>query len=319
MTILIHFLLVLTWIFASSGENCDCGLRLQSRIFHGHTARAHKYPWMANIYVNFEPEPFSDEEDGDLDDDEEDWSEPTTRCGGSLLDNQHILTAAHCVIEQGDQPVPINTISVYLGRHQSPKDGEAGSYNVSHVFAHPSYHFGSLAYDMAILRLDKPVTYSTYVSPICILDDSVSLEELSERYAVAGWGITGPQTTAAEYLQETHVDYVDREECNELSKLYMSQKLHMSINSIPDDLQAVKSTHICALNRKTGADACDEDSGGPLMYQNPKNSRWYVTGVVSGSYDVCGVSPYVVGLYTDISKFYKLIKEKVPGACSPAM
>ena len=99
----------------------------------------------------------------------------------------------------------------------------------------------------------------------------------------------------------------------------MSQKLHMSINSIPDDLRAVKNTHICALNRKTGADACDEDSGGPLMHYNPDNGRWYIVAVVSGSYDMCGISPYVVGLYTDVSRFYKLIKERVPEACSPKL
>lgn len=312
---MLFVLLILASITASLCEECDCGLRLTSRIFRGQTAQAHKYPWMANIYVFPEKETFSDDEEGF--DDEDDWTEPPTRCGGSLLDEQHILTAAHCVIEQGDLAVPVNTIAVYLGKHQSPKDGDAGIRNVSHVFAHPEYRFGSLAYDMAILKLDKPVTYNNQIFPVCLIDGSVPLAELSGQYLVAGWGITGPKTKAAEFLQEANVDFIEREECNELSKYYMSQKLHMSINSIPDDLRAVKHTHVCALNRKTGADACDEDSGGPLMHYNPSDGRWYVVAVVSGSYDICGISLYVVGLYTDISRFYKLIKEQVPHACTP--
>lgn len=61
------------------------------------------------------------------------------------------------------------------------------------------------------------------------------------------------------------------------------------------------------------ADACPGDSGGPLMYQDPNNGRWYLAGVVSRGWDDCGVSDIMPGIYTGV---YSHLKSLFTKACS---
>lgn len=102
--------------------------------------------------------------------------------------------------------------------------------------------------------------------------------------------------------------------CNEMKYNYVIKK-----NNLPTyfrfNIQPVHENHICALNTRTGGDACSGDSGGPLMYKNPQNNRWYLVGVVSGAWDLCGVDRGVPGLYTNISPYRSTIQQSADGVC----
>ncbi|CAG7786563.1 unnamed protein product, partial [Allacma fusca] len=108
--------------------------------------RPHAYPWMA-VLVNRQNQPF---------------------CGGSLIDNYHILTAAHC-LDQIVFPSDIQKVKVYLGAH----DLEIGNpnqrrVNISKVIKHRDYNRQTWLNDIAMLRLETPVMFSKYLYPVCL-------------------------------------------------------------------------------------------------------------------------------------------------------
>lgn len=69
---------------------------------------------------------------------------------------------------------------------------------------------------------------------------------------------------------------------------------------------------ICTLN-EDGLSPCSGDSGGPLMYKNPKNGLWYLFGIVSYSWKDCGSD--APSVYTKVPSFGQLIKGLANDAC----
>lgn len=83
---------------------------------------------------------------------------------------------------------------------------------------------------------------------------------------------------------------------------------------VGNNLAPLPNGDMCALNLATGGDACGGDSGGPLMYNDPTNNRWYQVGIVSGAWDSCGVSKDIPGLYTQV-KTYRYFIRQYTNAC----
>jgi secreted trypsin-like serine protease len=79
-------------------------------------------------------------------------------CGGSLIDGQHIATAAHCI--KGYAP---GDLRVRLGEWDVNHDTEFYTHvekDVVAVVIHPEFYAGSLYNDIAILRLDSYVDFN---------------------------------------------------------------------------------------------------------------------------------------------------------------
>lgn len=75
-----------------------------------------------------------------------------------------------------------------------------------------------------------------------------------------------------------------------------------------DEAVPLPDTDMCAIDKVNGGDACSGDSGGPLMYNNPKNNRWYQVGIVSGAWGRCGESKDIPGLYSQVKSFRNFIR-----------
>lgn len=155
---------------------------------------------------------FGDEDLGDEDEDEdEDQPEPPVRCGGSVIDDQHIVTAAHCVGKEGNSAIDPSLIKVYLGRHKKPELQSEGALSVAEVVIHPEYRFEAYSHDIAILKLAEKIDFDRTVAPICLLARDRNLLETSKKFIVAGWGFLGPGQEEAYKLQEGEVEYIDCE------------------------------------------------------------------------------------------------------------
>lgn len=161
-------------------------------------------------------------------------------CGGSLIADVWVLTAAHCV--QGESP---SALAVAVGRTVlSSNQGQRRA--VAAVFVHPD--FGSplgLANDVALLRLASPVS----ITPVTLAgaaDDG--FEAAGTPLTVIGWGNTNAngQPSYPDELREVDVPVISDTQC---SRVYRNA------------LDA--PTMLCA--GAPGLDSCQGDSGGPLF------------------------------------------------------
>uniref|UniRef100_A0A8W7P8A5 Peptidase S1 domain-containing protein n=1 Tax=Anopheles coluzzii TaxID=1518534 RepID=A0A8W7P8A5_ANOCL len=108
-------------------------------------------------------------------------------CGGSLIWENFILTAAHCAADDNNVPPDVarmGDINIY-----SDEDDEfAQQLKIVDIIRHPMHRFSSTYYDIALMKLERNVTVHDTVAPTCLwLDDEIRFPEL----LAAGWGRTG--------------------------------------------------------------------------------------------------------------------------------
>jgi len=239
--------------------------KVDSKITGGTTASISDFPWQV-YYIS-----------GSL------------RCGGSIIADNWILTAAHCTRNNNGTTIPASSMLVKVGA-DNPLDSRQGkTYLVSEAIVHESYDSQTRENDIALLRLQQPIDY-TNARPIKLViaeDVKNGATDPGVMSWVTGWGLI--QVNPAQYpttLQKVQLPIVTR-----------AQAAKVWGNIIP-------KTDIMAGYENGNKDACNGDSGGPLVV--PVIDEYKVAGIVSWGSLNCNT----YGGYTRVSDFETWIRSK---------
>ncbi|XP_052754251.1 transmembrane protease serine 12 [Galleria mellonella] len=254
----------------------DCGLPssriLQKRIIGGREARFAEFPWQAHVRIS------------------------EFQCGGVLVSRQYVATAAHCVWRARARDV-----AVWLGAHDTARAGTraATKLGVVQKILHPLFQFRMTQpdrYDIALLKLSRPITYMSHILPICLPDFDLELQGRSG--VIAGWGKTDASNshTGTNLLRSATVPILSKEQC---IKWHQSKQISVEIHS----------EMICAGHSDGHQDACLGDSGGPLIVLD--NGRYYLAGITSAGFG-CGVD-HQPGIYHNV----KVTSNWIRGVINP--
>lgn len=212
---------------------------LQRRVYNGQEAKENEFPYMVNVLP------------------------PSVRCGGVLLSNRYVLTAAHCLMDV----VLGQNITLVLGGRNYYADGpNTVVFKADMKFwIHENFSMPSAANDVAIIQLPRPVDLSEQIKPIEMSTDKEIDEERREVVAITmGYGAT-QKSDRASTLQAATMKLIPISDC---------------LKYQPHFIENITTHHICVIGVHTskghGVGPCDGDSGKQILFSLPEVHHTFV-------------------------------------------
>uniref|UniRef100_H3C4L9 complement subcomponent C1r n=2 Tax=Tetraodon nigroviridis TaxID=99883 RepID=H3C4L9_TETNG len=244
------------------------------RIIGGNVAQANSIPWQVLLSIS------------------------GNRAGGMVIADRWILTAAH-VLTSGGSTVLANSVRIYMGLN-TVEDPLPSHVNPTSIHIHPEYNNPNLMdfnNDIALIKLQDPVTFSESVMPVCLPGDGSALVT-GDIGVVSGFGITNEQKRRilTNRLKYVSLPVVDQGKCN--ASVIEEKNKKPDTPSLTDNM-------FCAGLPEGGKDSCQGDSGSPFTISH--DNRAWAAGIVSWGIE-CGRQG-VYGVYTSVTKYLDWINK----------
>uniref|UniRef100_A0A182MZC0 Peptidase S1 domain-containing protein n=1 Tax=Anopheles dirus TaxID=7168 RepID=A0A182MZC0_9DIPT len=244
---LVHPLLLLSLTVRAIGVNGSCGQRpiaAPGTITGGQSSWPGQFPWHAALFQRSEPR-----------------LTVAYACGGFLVGDRAVITAAHCVTAPSGYQLAADELTVRLGLHDLlTLARHSQEHRVRTVHRHANFSAGSPRHDLALLALRTIVEFGLFVQPICL----PRAGEWELRFGtVSGWGLTEGDVVART-LRASTMPLVSYIRCLESDSTLFGQVLYDGM--------------FCA-GWENGTNVCNGDSGGAFVAN--VNGSWTAYGIVS--------------------------------------
>ncbi|XP_056142866.1 trypsin-1-like [Lampris incognitus] len=187
-------------------------------------------------------------------------------CGGSLINENWVVSAAHCYKSR---------IEVRMGEHHiRVNEGTEQFIKSSRVIRNPNYSSYSMEYDVMLIKLSTPAQLNQYVQPVAL---PLACAPAGTMCRVSGWGNTMSSMDDGDKLQCLDIPILSEQDCR---------------NAYPG---MIGDTMFCAGYLEGGKDSCQGDSGGPVVCNNE------LQGIVSWGYGCA--EPNYPGVYAKVCLF----------------
>merc|ERR1711939_1134562 len=227
---------------ASIDLQAECGIEgppSKDRIVGGFEAEPNQWPWQVALFVDNA------------------WF-----CGGSLISENYVLTAAHCV--DGASYYDIMAGAHNVRESSEPNRVEITSFN---GWYHPQWDPNTLSNDIALIELPSPITFNDYIKPSCLpsVGDTADPNEL---VTATGWGKPSDNAGGISPV------------------LRMVEDLPIITNSECNAIYGIVQDGVVCIDTTGGKGTCNGDSGGPLnmkfdVKDGAAGQKWKQIGVVS--------------------------------------
>merc|ERR1712172_170236 len=223
----------------------ECGIEgPAAKIVGGVEATPHTWPWQVALFID------------------DAWF-----CGGSIISENYVLTAAHCA--DGASYFDVMAGAHNVRESSEPNRVEVTSYN---GWTHPTWNSNDLSGDLALVELPSPLPMNDYISASC-LPAAGETPAVGSMVTVTGWG--KPSDSAggiSPVLREVRdIPVITNSDCN--------------------DVYGIVGDGVVCIDTAGGRGSCNGDSGGPLVQMSGSKAAgdlWTQVGIVSfGSSSGC--------------------------------